>query len=190
MPYSTARRQRCYNPGMGIIRNTNNRLAQLGLSLPTPPQPVASYVPYKIINVSSTPDLFEAYKDMPQVGGLLYISGQLPLQDGELLQTGKLGAEVSLEQGQTCAQVCTLNALGWASKALQGNLDRILEVVQLHGMMASTPDFYDHSKVINGASDLLVEIFGDDGKHTRVVSGCVALPMNAPVEIDFLFSLR
>lgn len=175
---------------MGIIRNTTQRLAQLGLSLPTPPQPVANYVPFKIVNVSSTPDLFDAYKDLPQVGGLLYISGQLPLQNGELFTTGKLGGEVSLEDAQTCAQICTLNALGWASKALQGNLDRLLEVVQIRGLVASTPDFYDHPKVINGASDLLVEVLGDDGKHTRVVSGAVALPMNAPVEIDFLFSLR
>jgi enamine deaminase RidA (YjgF/YER057c/UK114 family) len=175
---------------MGIIRNTTDRLAQLGLSLPTPPQPVANYVPFKIINVSSTPDLFDTFKHVPQVGRLLYVSGMLPIQNGELFVKGKLGAEVSLEDAVTCAQICTLNALGWASKALQGELDRILEVVQLRGLVASTPEFYDQPKVINGSSDLLVEILGDDGKHTRVVTGCVALPMNAPVEIDFLFSLR
>jgi enamine deaminase RidA (YjgF/YER057c/UK114 family) len=175
---------------MEIIRNTTERLAQLGLSLPTPPQPVSNYVPWKIVNVSSTPDLFDAYRHLPQTGGLLYVSGMLPLQDGTLLAAGKLGADVSLEDGQTCAQICALNALGWASKALKGDLDRILEVVQLRGLVASTAEFYDHPKVINGASDLLAEVFGDDGKHTRVVSGCIALPLNAPVEIDFLFSLR
>lgn len=152
--------------------------------------PVANYLPYKIINVSSAPGLLDAYSKFPQVSGLLLLSGQIPMQEGQPYKTGKLGAEVSLEDGQECARICVLNALGWAKQALDGDLDRIIEVVQMRGMVASTPEFYDHPQVLNGASDLLVEILGDDGKHTRVATGHVALPLNVPVEIDFLFSLR
>jgi enamine deaminase RidA (YjgF/YER057c/UK114 family) len=165
------------------------RIAQLGLSLPEPALPVANYLPYKIINLASglaVPDL----GDRPVVNDMLYLSGQIPLQDGKPFCTGKLGAEVSLEDGVSCAKICTLNALGWANQALDGNLDRIMEVVRVRGFVASTPEFYEHAKVINGCSDLLVEIFGDDGKHTRAVVGSVALPLNVPVEIDFIFSLR
>lgn len=168
----------------------SDRLAQLGLSLPRPAQPVANYLPYKIINVSSAQSMLDMMDKRPLVNRLLYLSGMIPLQDGAPYRTGKLGAEVSLEDGVTCAQICTLNALGWASQALEGNLDQIIEVVRVRGFVASSPDFYDQPAVVNGASDMLVNIFGDDGKHARAVVGSVSLPLNVPVEIDYLFTLR
>lgn len=166
------------------------RLAQLGLSLPAPVKPLANYVPYKVVNLSSRPSIADMLEQQPLVSGMLYISGMVPLQDGAPFAVGKLGAEVSVADGATCAQICTLNALSWASMALDGDLDRIIEVLQVRGHVACTPDFYDQPKVVNGASDMLVEIFGDDGKHTRIVVGCPALPLNVPVEIDYVFSLR
>jgi len=171
---------------MGI----HDRLAELGLSLPKPPMPLASYVPYKLINLSSAQTMLDRLEHLPLASEMLYISGMIPLQDGAPFRTGRLGAEVSLEDGVSCAQICTLNGLAWANTALKGDLDRIIEVVQVRGYVASTPDFFDHSKVVNGCSDLLVDVFGDDGRHTRVVSGAVALPLNVPVEIDFVFSVR
>lgn len=166
------------------------RLAQLGLSLPELVMPVGNYVPYKVLNLSNAVTPADWPDTHPVAGGLLYISGMIPVQDGAPFTIGKLGAEVSLEDAATCAQICTLNALSWASAALEGKLDRIIEVVQVRGHVACTAEFYDHAKVVNGCSDLLVEIFGDDGKHTRVAVGCPALPLNVPVEIDFVFSLR
>jgi enamine deaminase RidA (YjgF/YER057c/UK114 family) len=177
---------RCYNQPMII----EERLAQIGLSLPELVMPVGNYLPYKVVNLSNAIPPADWPDINPVAGGMLYISGMIPMQDGAPFTLGKLGADVSLEDGVTCAQLCTLNALSWASAALDGNLDRIIEVVQVRGHVASTPEFYDQAKVINGCSDLLVEIFGDDGKHSRIVVGCPALPLNVPVEIDFIFSLR
>jgi len=148
-----------------------DRIHALGLKLPRPTMPVANYVPYKI------------------VGQLLWTAGMIPLVDGKPYTTGRLGAEVSMEQGMECARITTLNALGWAHVALDGDLERIAEVVQVRGFVASTPDFYDQPKVINGCSDLLVTIFGDKGRHTRATYGSVALPLNVPVEVDFLFAI-
>lgn len=177
---------------MGI----KDRIAQLGLHLPEPPRPVGKYVPYKIINLGSMPGPADWGEKLPIVNAMLYISGMIPLQKDDetgawdLYIQGKLGDEVSIEDGVTCAQLCTLNALGWANRALDGNIDNIIEVVQVRGLVASTPDFYDHAQIINGCSNMLVNIFGDDGMHTRVVAGAVSLPMDAPVEIDYVFSLR
>jgi len=148
------------------------RLDELGLDLPAPPAPVANYVPYKLH------------------GGLLYISGQIPLRNGAPLHTGLVGEQVSLEQGRECARLCLLNGLGWARSALDGELDRIAEVLRVRGFVACSAGFGDQPAVANGASDLLVEIFGDAGRHTRSVVGCSSLPLNVPVEIDFLFALR
>ena len=168
----------------------SDRIAQLGLSLPEPAKPVANYLPYKIVNLSGGLSPQDLVGRRTVVNDMLYLSGMIPLQNGKPFTTGKLGAEVSLEDGVTCAQLCTLNALGWAKLALDGDLDRIVEVVRVRGFVASTPDFYDQAQVINGCSDMLVNIFGDDGKHTRAVVGSVALPLNVPVEIDYIFSLR
>jgi enamine deaminase RidA (YjgF/YER057c/UK114 family) len=161
------------------------RVIELGLTIPQPAQPVANYVPYKILRDNSGPYL-------------LYTSGMVPLVDGQPLMTGHLGANISVEQGQECARLCVLNALSWVQHAARQGLDGLLglngldhvrEVVQVRGFVASTPEFADHPKVINGASDLLVDIFGDAGRHTRAAVGCSSLPMNVPVEIDFLFAL-
>lgn len=166
------------------------RIAELGLSLPEPPETVGNYLPYKLVNVGSVSSLVDWAQRLPVINGMLYLSGQIPLQDGTPYKTGKLGAEVSVKEGQDCARICTINALGWAAKALDGNLDRIIEVVNLRGYVAGTPDFVEQPQVINGASDLLAEIFGRDGKHCRAVVGAASLPMDVPVEIEFFFSIR
>lgn len=167
-----------------------NRIAQLGLSLPEPAAPVASYVPYKILNLRGPLTPVSARDGLPISSGLLYLSGMIPVQDGQPYATGRLGDEVSLEDGVTCAQICTLNALAWAKVALDGDLDEIIEVVRVRGFVASTPDFHDQPKVVDGCSKMLVEIFGTDGKHVRSAVGSVSLPLDVPVEIDFVFSLR
>lgn len=145
------------------------RLTELGITLPSPAPPVANYLPYK------------------QVGDMLYLSGMVPLIDGKPCCTGHLGGNLSLEEGVECARVCTLNALGWLKFALSGDLGRMKEVVRVRGFVACTPEFTDQPAVINGCSDLLVEVFGDKGKHTRAAVGSVALPLGVPVEIDFIF---
>jgi enamine deaminase RidA (YjgF/YER057c/UK114 family) len=166
------------------------RIAELGLSLPDPAPPVASYVPYKLIHLRGPLTPISDRDGMPISSGLMYLSGMLPLQDGELFRRGRLGAEVSLEDGVTCARICTLNALGWAKKALGGDLDLVIEAVRVRGFVASTSGFFDQPAVIDGCSELLVSIFGAEGRHVRSAVGTVALPMNAPVEIDYVFSLR
>ena len=144
--------------------------------MPALAYPVGSYVPYKGLN-----------------GSLLYTSGMIPVTDGKPIHTGKLGADVTLEQAQDCARLCVLNALAWVenyspSARIKG-VDGVSQVIQVRGFVACTADFYDHPKVLNAASDLLVDIFGDAGRHTRAAVGCISLPLNVPVEIDFLFAL-
>jgi len=147
------------------------RIADLGLTLPSPPLPVANYVPRKL------------------VGSFLYLSGMIPVRSGEPFRRGKLGGSVSVEDGIECARICTLNALGWARQAL-GDLDRIHEVVRVRGFVACTPEFTDHPRVLNGCSDLLVDLLGDAGRHVRSAVGCPSLPLDVPVEIDFVFTTR
>lgn len=149
---------------------------ELGLTIPEPAQPVGSYVPYKIV---------DGLYGQP----VLYTSGMIPTVDGQPLHTGKLGAEVSMADAQTCARQCVLNALAWVQQGGKGGLDRVKGVIQVRGFVACTPDFYDHPRVLNAASDLLVDIFSDAGRHTRAAVGCPSLPLNVPVEIDFLFAL-
>lgn len=139
-------------------------LAKLGIELPPASAPVASYVPVR------------------RTGNLAFVSGQLPLQDGVLLFPGKLGAEVALEQGQEGARRCALQALAALREAL-GSLDAIRGIVQLSVFVASVPGFTDQPKVANGASDVLVEIFGDAGRHTRAAVGVAELPLGASVEV-------
>jgi len=169
---------------------TERRIAELGLSLPEPAAPVGSYVPYKVVNLRGPLTPVSGREGLPISSGLLYLSGMIPIQDGEPYKKGKLGGDVSLEDGVTCAEICTLNALAWASKALEGNLDTIIEVVRVRGFVACTPGFTDHLGVINGCSDLLAQIFGDAGRHVRSAVGCPSLPLDVPVEIDLVFSLR
>ena len=147
------------------------RLAEKGIVLPEAVTPVAAYVPWVI------------------TGNLLFISGQVPLKDGSLSHTGHLGGNVSVDEGYDCARVCALNILAQVNEALNGDLDRVSRVVKLTGFVASTPDFGNQPKVINGASDLMAEAFGDNGRHARAAVGVAALPMNCAVEVEAIFEL-
>ncbi|MBS0233047.1 MAG: RidA family protein [Proteobacteria bacterium] len=149
----------------------DQRLAELGLKLPEAPQPVANYVPYLLS------------------GDQLFVSGQVAKDGMGTILTGTLGAGVSIEEGQEAARHCALNLLAQAKAAL-GDLSRIVQVLRLTGFVASAPDFTDHPKVINGASDLLVAVLGDAGRHTRSAVGVASLPLNACVEIDAIFKIR
>lgn len=143
-----------------------DRLAELGLVLPPVAAPVAAYVP--------------AVRD----GDRVYVSGQLPMVDGALAETGRLGAEVSVERGAELARTCALNALA-AVDALVG-ADHITQVVKLTGFVASAPGFTAQPAVINGASELLGAVFGDAGRHARSAVGVAELPLGAPVEVELL----
>jgi enamine deaminase RidA (YjgF/YER057c/UK114 family) len=146
------------------------RLKALNIALPEVASPVANYVPFLHIN------------------GFLYISGQLPMRDGTVAITGQLGSGLDIENGMEAAEICVLNVLAQAKNAL-GDLDRIVQAVRLTGFVNSTPDFADHPKVVNGASDLLVEVLGDKGRHTRAAVGCASLPLGAAVEVDAIFAI-
>lgn len=141
------------------------RLATLGIALPDAPNPVANYVPTAL------------------VGNLLFISGQVSKAGDGTLVKGQLGGTMSVEEGQQAARLCALNILAQARAAL-GSLDRIAQLVRLTGFVSATPDFTQHPQVINGASDLMVEVLGDAGRHTRVAVGVASLPLGCAVEID------
>jgi len=146
------------------------RLAAMGLSLPEAPKAAGNYVPYHIHN------------------GLLFIAGQLPRGAGGTVLTGKLGDGVALEDGQKAAQLACLNILAQAKAAL-GSLDRITQALRLTGYVNAAPGFADHPLVMNCASDLLVAVLGERGRHTRVAVGVAGLPANAAVEIDAIFAV-
>ena len=147
------------------------RLDELGIQLPKVATPVAAYVP------------------AVRVGDLIYTSGQLPIVDGKLQYTGVVGREVSLEEAQEAARICVLNALA-ATAQLAGDLDRVEKIVKLNGWVACPAGFTDQPKVINGASELLGEIFGEAGKHARAAVGSVSLPLGAPVELELIVKLK
>jgi enamine deaminase RidA (YjgF/YER057c/UK114 family) len=142
------------------------RLAQLGVVLPQVVAPVASYVP------------------AVRTGNLVYTAGQLPIEGGKLVRTGKLGADVSPEEGKALARICALNALA-AVESVVG-VDAVTRVVKVVGFVASAPGFNGQPSVINGASDLLAEVFGDKGAHARSSVGVFELPMDAPVEVELI----
>jgi len=146
----------------------DERLAELGLSLPSVAAPVAAYVPAVIS------------------GNHVYTSGQLPFIDGALPMTGKVGASVDAEAAKQLARTCVLNGLA-AAHSVIGSLDRITRVVKVVGFVASDPSFTGQPGVINGASELLGEIFGDAGAHARSAVGVAVLPLDSPVEVEFLF---
>lgn len=148
-----------------------DRLAAAGITLPEPAAPVATYVPFL------------------RTGNLVYISGQLPLEDGKLALTGKVGAKVSAEDATRAARACAINLIAQARAAVDGDLERITRVVKLTAFIASTNDFTGQPQVANGASDLMVEVFGDKGRHTRAAVGTNVLPMDAPVEIEAIFEV-
>jgi enamine deaminase RidA (YjgF/YER057c/UK114 family) len=143
------------------------RLGELGITIPQVAKPVASYVPAMT------------------TGNLLYTAGQLPFVDGALVKTGKVGAEVTALEGAELARICVLNALA-AAQSVLGNLDCITRVVKVNGFVASSPDFIGQPQVLNGASELLAEIFGDKGLHARAAVGVAVLPLDAPVEVELI----
>ena len=146
------------------------KLAELGLVLPEPAVPVAAYVPVVV------------------AGGLAHVSGQLPFVDGKLV-TGRLGEDVSLEQGVEAARACGLMLLAQLKAAL-GSLDRVEQIVKLGGFVNSTGDFTDQPKVVNGASELMAAVFGEAGKHARSAVGVPVLPLGAAVEVDAIVAVR
>lgn len=146
----------------------DDRLVELGLVIPEGSKPVAAYIPAVVS------------------GNLVFTSGQLPMVGGGLPATGKVGAEVAPEDAKALARNCVLNGLAAARSAI-GSLDRVTRVVKVVGFVASDPAFTGQSGVINGASELLGEIFGDAGQHARSAVGVAALPLDAPVEIEFVF---
>ncbi len=148
----------------------DERLAALGITLPIAATPVANYVAAVI------------------TGNLLVVSGQLPLIEGRLSATGKLGGGVSIEQGSHAARTCAINLLAQI-KAATGSLHRVRRVVRLGGFIACTADFTQHATVMNGASDLIAAIFGEAGRHARSTIGVPSLPLDAPVEVEGLFEI-
>lgn len=148
-----------------------SRLDKLGLALPEAPKPVASYVPSVAVHA----------------GSLVFVSGQIPICDGNLMATGTVPERVSLERAQECARQCVLNGLACLLAEVGGDASRIRRVVRLEGFVACGAGFADQPKVINGASDLLIELLGDAGRHSRVAVGVSALPLDVPVEIGFTF---
>ena len=156
---------------MGATPSPEARLAELGISIPEVVPPLAAYQP------------------TARTGDLVFTAGQLPARDGEMLAIGKLGADVSEEQGYDCARQCALNALA-AIRAEIGSLDDIVRVVKVVVFVASTPDFTGQPKVANGASELLGEVFGEAGKHARSAVGVSALPLDVPVEVELVVEIR
>jgi len=153
------------------MAQVEQKLAALGIALPTPAAPIANYVGFV------------------RTGSLLVVSGQICLgAGGTLVAKGKLGDSVSVEQGQSAARACAINLLAQVKIAL-GDLDKMVRVVRLGGFINSTPTFLDGPKVMNGASDLMVEVFGDKGRHARTTVGVAALPLDAAVEVEGLFEV-
>jgi enamine deaminase RidA (YjgF/YER057c/UK114 family) len=147
------------------------RLSELGIELPDAPAPAANYVPFVVS------------------GTLVFIAGQVTVWNGELKYIGKVGADFDVDEGYQAARLCGLNLIAQAREAAGGDLDRIKRVVKLGGFVNATPDFTDHPKVLNGASDLMAEVFGEDGKHARFAMGAVSLPLGVAVEVDGIFEL-
>ncbi|HEX5325155.1 MAG TPA: RidA family protein [Acetobacteraceae bacterium] len=147
------------------------KLAELGIALPKPMPPIATYVPFVVS------------------GNLVVISGQVPSVDGKVSVTGKLGGGVSIEQGQQAARRCFINVLAHLKAAADGDLDRVRRVVRLGGFIACVPEFTEQARVMNGASDLAVAVFGDAGRHARTTIGVAALPLDVAVEVEGMFEL-
>jgi enamine deaminase RidA (YjgF/YER057c/UK114 family) len=153
---------------MGLI---DKRLAELGIVLPTPAKPVATYVPWV------------------RTGNLVFISGQGALKDGKIEYAGKVGDTLSVEDAIASARLTAINVLAHLRDACGGDLDRVKRVVKLLGFVNCTPTFGDQPKVINGASDLMVEVFGDKGRHARSAVGAPALPFNLSVEVEAIVEI-
>lgn len=145
----------------------DDKLASLGITLPLPPAPAGSYVPIVISH------------------NLVFVAGQIPTEAGQVKFKGKVGRDVSIEAGQQAARLCTINALAQLKLSL-GSLDRIKRVVKVTGFVNCDPSFADQPKVVNGASDLLVQVFGENGRHARAAVGASSLPLDSAVEVEFI----
>ena len=152
-------------------KSIEERLVDLGVTLPDAPAPAANYVPYVVS------------------GLLVFISGQLPMVNGECEHRGALGRDVDLEHGVEAARVCAINVLSQLKAACNGDLSQVVRCVRLGGFVAATPDFEQHPAVINGASDLIAEALGDAGAHARAAVGVASLPFGVPVEVEAVFEI-
>ena len=150
----------------------DENIKNLGLNIPDLPKALANYVPYKII------------------GKTIYISGQAPVQNGELIYKGKVGSAISIEEGVEAAKLCVINIIAALKTGLEGDWDKLDSFVKLTGFVNCQDNFTDQPKIINGASDMLVKIFGDQGRHARVAVGSNALPLDIAVEIDAIAQLK
>jgi len=148
----------------------NEKLQELGITLPTPPKPAGSYIPVVISNK------------------VAYVSGQIPMEDGKVLFQGKVTNE-NLEEARKSAKLCAINILAQLNREL-GSLDNIVKIIKVSGFVNSGPDFSQHPKVINAASDLFYEIFGENGKHSRIAVGVSSLPLNSMTEIDAIVEIK
>jgi enamine deaminase RidA (YjgF/YER057c/UK114 family) len=147
-----------------------DKLKKLGIELPEAPSPLGSYIP------------------IVRTGNLLFLSGVLPLRNGKLMRTGRVGESVSLDEARNDARTAAINALS-VLKANIGSLNKVKRCVKITGYVASAPDFTEQPKVLNAASDLMFEIFGEAGRHARAAIGVNVLPLNSPVEIEFIFEV-
>lgn len=148
------------------------RLQELGVTLPAAPAPAGSYVPYVV------------------TGTLVFLAGQIPLVNGAMQHPGIVPAQVSVEQANAAARLCAINLVTQLRAACGGDLDRVVRCVKVGGFVACTPDFTDHPKVVNGASDFFGQVFGDKAKHARFAVGAPSLPLGASVEVEAIFEIR
>jgi enamine deaminase RidA (YjgF/YER057c/UK114 family) len=154
-----------------MANKIEQRLAELGITLPAPGSPAGSYVPYVI------------------VGDIVYMSGQVTRVDGKMKYAGKVGKDLTVEQGEAAARTCALNLLSQLKVACEGDLDRVARCVRLSGYVNCGPDFVEQPKVINGASDLMMDVFGERGKHARTAVGVASLPLDSATEVEAIFLL-
>lgn len=160
------------HPGGGSASgNYEERIAELGYSLPEPTVPIAAYIPAL------------------RVGDLVMTSGQIPVVDGDIRYQGKVGAEIGLEEAREAARICALNGLA-AVKALVGDLDAVERIVKVVGYVNSTPEYTDHPLVVNGASEFFQDVFGEAGRHVRAAVGCGSLPAGVAVELELTVQLK
>jgi enamine deaminase RidA (YjgF/YER057c/UK114 family) len=155
-----------------IMGDIDKRLQELGITIPEPAAPVANYVGWV------------------RTGNLVFTSGQVPLKDGKFQFQGKVGGDISVEQAVQATKLCAVNVISQIKGALEGNLDRVKRVVKLTVFINGVPEFTEHPKVANGASDLMVEVFGDKGKHARSAVGSGSLPLSVSVEVEGVFEVE
>ncbi len=154
------------------MNDIDKKIESLGITLPIAPSPAANYIPYVVSN------------------NLVFISGQVPFENGEIKHTGKVGKNINIDKGKAVARICALNVISVLKNALNGDLSRVKSCVKLGIFVSCTSDFHQQPEVANGASDLMVEIFGEKGKHARFAVGANSLPRNVPVEVDAIFEIN